>query len=64
MPREQQLDKARTALEMAIRTDPGYAIARENLGDVYARLASESYGQALQLDPAKQTDTVQAVQTA
>ncbi len=49
---EQQFDKARTALEMAIRTDPGYAIARENLGDVYARLASESYGQALQLDPA------------
>ncbi len=50
--RERQYDKARTALEMAIRTDPGYAIARENLGDVYARLASESYGQALQLDPA------------
>lgn len=50
--REKQYDKARTALEMAIRTDPGYAIARENLGDVYARLASESYGQALQLDPA------------
>ena len=35
---------------MAIRTNPGYATAHENLGDVYARLAGESYTQALQLD--------------
>ena len=45
-------DQARLLLEMAIRTHPGYALARENLGDVYARLASESYDQALRLDPA------------
>lgn len=50
--RQKQYERARVTLEMAIRADPGYAIARENLGDVYARLASESYGDALQLDPA------------
>ena len=33
---QKQYDKARTALEMAIRTHPSYAIAYENLGDVYA----------------------------
>lgn len=45
-----QLDKARAALEMAIRINPAYAIAHENLGDVYARLANQSYSRALQLD--------------
>ncbi|MDP3708456.1 MAG: hypothetical protein Q8R56_10270, partial [Polaromonas sp.] len=37
-------------LEMAIRTNPSYATAHENLGDVYARLASQAYSKALQLD--------------
>lgn len=46
-----QFDKARAALEMAIRTNPGYATAQENLGDVYMKLASEAYNKALQLDP-------------
>lgn len=45
-----QYEKARAALEMAIRTHPSYATAHENLGDVYAKLASEAYGKALQLD--------------
>jgi ketosteroid isomerase-like protein len=45
-----QYDKARTALEMAIRTNPSYATAYENLGDVYARLASQAYAKALQVD--------------
>ena len=48
--KQNQFDKARTALEMAIRTNPGYATAHENLGDVYAQLASQSYGKALQLE--------------
>ena len=43
-------DKARTALEMAIRTNPSYATAYENLGDVYAKLASQAYAKALQVD--------------
>ena len=45
-----QYDKARVTLEMAIRTNPSYATAYENLGDVYARLASQSYNKALLLD--------------
>ena len=47
-----QFEKARTALEMAVRTNPRYAIAYENLGDVYARLAAQSYDKAVQLDAA------------
>ena len=47
---QNQFDKARTALEMAIRTNPSYATAHENLGDVYARLASQAYNKALQLE--------------
>lgn len=47
---EGQYDKARNALEMAIRTNPSYATAHENLGDVYAKLASQAYNKALQLD--------------
>lgn len=47
-----QFDKARAALEMAIRTNPSYATAHENLGDVYAKLASQAYSRALQLDSA------------
>lgn len=43
-------DKARVALEAAIRGDPGYATAYENLGDVYARLAAQAYAQAERLD--------------
>jgi tetratricopeptide (TPR) repeat protein len=49
---QKQYDKARTALEMAIRTHPSYAIAYENLGDIYAKLASQAYDKALQLDSA------------
>lgn len=47
-----QYDKARGALEMAIRTHPSYAVAHENLGDVYAKMASQAYDKALQLDRA------------
>jgi tetratricopeptide repeat protein len=43
-------EKARKALEMAIRTHPSYAVAHENLGDIYATLASQAYDKALQLD--------------
>jgi tetratricopeptide (TPR) repeat protein len=47
---QNQLDKARIALEMAIRTNPSYATAHENMGDIYAKLASQAYNKALQLD--------------
>jgi tetratricopeptide (TPR) repeat protein len=45
-----QYDKARGALEQSIRTHPSYATAYENLGDVYAKLASQAYDKALQID--------------
>ena len=45
-----EYDKARGALERAIRTNPAYATAYQNLGDVYAQLASQAYSKALQLD--------------
>ena len=45
-----QYDKAKKSLETAIKTHPSYATAHENLGDIYARMASEAYDKALQLD--------------
>lgn len=45
-----QYDRARASLEMAIRTHPSYATAHENLGDIYAKMASQAYNKALQLD--------------
>jgi tetratricopeptide (TPR) repeat protein len=53
--RQKQYDKAQAALEMAIRTHPSYAIAHENLGDIYARLASLAYDKALQIDSSNRT---------
>jgi tetratricopeptide (TPR) repeat protein len=50
-----QYDRARTALEMAIRTHPSYATAHENLGDIYAKMASQAYDKALQLDKSNTT---------
>lgn len=37
------LDRARTALEQALRALPDYALARENLGDVHLRLAIRAW---------------------
>ena len=42
--------RARATLEQALRTNPGYATAHENLGDVYVALAAQAYARALQLD--------------
>ncbi len=50
-----QYDKARMALEQAIRTHPSYATAHENLGDIYAKMASQAYDKALQLDKSNAT---------
>jgi tetratricopeptide (TPR) repeat protein len=52
---QNQLDKARAALLMAIQTNPAYATAHENLGDLYARLASQAYDKALQLEGSNPT---------
>lgn len=48
-----QYDKARAALDKALRTHPTYATAFDNLGDVHARLASQAYEKALQVEPGK-----------
>jgi tetratricopeptide (TPR) repeat protein len=42
---------ALVSLQAAIKARPDYAIALENMGDVYAALASASYGKALQVTP-------------
>ena len=49
---QNQFERARAALEMALKNNPRYAVAYENLGDVYARLAAEAYDKALQIDAA------------
>jgi len=43
-------DKARTELEIALKAQPDYGIAHENLGDVYTRLAGAEYDRAIVLD--------------
>lgn len=52
---QSQYDKAKSSLEMAIRTHPSYATAHENLGDIYAKMASQAYDRALQLDSGNTT---------
>lgn len=41
-----QLDRARELLEAALRADPRYATAQQNLGDVFLRLAQRAYESA------------------
>ena len=50
-----QYEKARRALEVALASRPDYAIAHENLGDIYARLASAEYDRAIALDKANKS---------
>ena len=46
-----QYDQARAILEKAVRINPVYEVAHENLGDIYVKLAAHSYSNMLQLDP-------------
>ena len=50
-----QLDAARSALEQALATDAGYATVYRNLGTIYAEMARDSYGRALQLKKGQQS---------
>ncbi|MBB3637981.1 MULTISPECIES: tetratricopeptide repeat protein [Variovorax] len=45
---QSKFDQARAALEQALKLNPNYATAHENLGDVYARLAAQEYVRAQQ----------------
>ncbi|MPZ43520.1 MAG: tetratricopeptide repeat protein [Betaproteobacteria bacterium] len=56
-------DDARRVLETAVLAHPGYALAHENLGDVYAQLAARAYAQAAKLDP-KATSTREKLKLA
>jgi tetratricopeptide (TPR) repeat protein len=47
--------EAAEALKSAINTHPSYATAHENLGDIYAKMASRAYNQALELDTSNNT---------
>lgn len=46
-----RLEQAKMALDAAIRNDPAYAVARENLGDLFMMLAARSYQDARRLAP-------------
>lgn len=48
---EGRLQEARQALQTALNLDPTYAMAQENLGDVYLQLALQSWRQAAAQDP-------------
>jgi len=43
--------RAKVAVEAALRANPNYAAAHENLGDLMVQLARQSYEQALRLEP-------------
>lgn len=53
--RKGELGLARDELLLSVRTSPDYAVARENLGDVYAALAAEQYEKAATLDKRNRT---------
>lgn len=48
-----QLDTAHRLLEVALRLDPDYLTAQQNLGDVYASLALRAYTSAARNDKAE-----------
>ena len=56
-----EFEKARTALEAALHTHPSYSTAHENLGDIYAKMASQAYNRALQLDPGNENSIFKLV---
>ena len=50
-----EFEKARTSLAETLRLNPSSAAAHENLGDVYARLAEQSWQRAMRLEPASRS---------
>jgi len=51
--RQNRYPEALASLQAAVRARPDYAIALENLGDVYVSLAMEAYGNALKVMPSQ-----------
>ena len=63
---EGQYGEARQMFELALRANPRYAVAQENLGDVLLQLARQAYKRALEIDAtqrsaAKKIDLLQPV---
>ena len=48
-------ERAKQAFEMALRDNPSYAVAHENLGDVLVHMARQSYERATSADPKLRT---------
>jgi len=48
---QNELEAAQAALQAALRANPTYATAHENLGDIQLRLAVQSWSRARQLEP-------------
>lgn len=53
-----RVDEARAAFEHALRNNPNYATAHENLGDIFLHLAQRSYDNAFRLSNITQSITV------
>ena len=53
-----RVDEARAAFEHALRNNPNYATAHENLGDIFLHLAQRSYDNALRLSDITKSITV------
>lgn len=51
------LQKAKSALEDAVRALPNYALGHENLGDVYLRLAAQQFETAAKNNPKSKSAT-------
>ena len=45
------LGQAKLAFENALRNNPNYATAHENMGDIFLHLASQSFAKSAELDP-------------
>ena len=58
-----QLDKADEALQTALRINPAYATALENLGDLRLRQAVEAYQRARQVDSSAGTRLATRIDT-
>jgi tetratricopeptide (TPR) repeat protein len=62
LARANRHDEALLSLQAAIQARPDYALALENMGDLYVALAARAYGQALNLSPQlKRLQTKQAI---
>jgi Flp pilus assembly protein TadD len=44
-----EYERARVALEAAVRNNPGYGVAHENLGDIHVAIAGQEYARAIAL---------------